>query len=599
MVDGRTIDSVTHPVSLEPGVVISPSRFGLFMDLLMIPKLLRHLFGTQPRARSGWQQPAGWEQFEERKLLSATNSADLEEADQPCQPLLDAVAQGHNTGCGCPICAQMADLAKADPVAAAQNSNVPNGTKHQLSALPTLSSLPGATATIYLDFTGHDEAAWGTYTDVHSPVFDLDGDLTTYSDRELAVIESVWRQVAEDFSPFNLNVTTVAPPSFGDHEAIRVVIGGSSSDWYGSRAGGVAFVGSFYNSGPNTAYVFTRELSGSAKNIALVASHEAGHAFGLQHQSLYDASGTQVSEHNSGNADWAPIMGTAYGATRGTWALGASSSATTIQDDMAVIAGPWNGFGYRTDQYPNDPGQGTLLTGSVLTASSVIETASDADWFTFATTGGNWQINVHAATVAPNLLGFVVLQSSDGTIIDTAILSGSTTLHANLAPGLYRLGVLSNGEYGSAGQYSLTAQATANSGGLIAQSGLAGATPVTTSIPLPANLLNGSPPETGSLRLNQVAQFAARSHLGNIEVPRGILAPEPERQSAGGGSIALRAAPPPPTANSRHTTRQAAPQATVRQAAVTLENPDFEGGDEQPVILDPIIDAGPKIHPAE
>ena len=564
----------------------------------MIPKLLRQLFWTRPRARSGWQQPAGWEQFEERKLLSATNSADLGESEEAAPVAVEEGTHSHNTGCGCPVCAQFAELANANPPDSTRISDTFNGLKHDLSALPQFSSLPGATATIYLDFTGHDEAAWGTYTDIHTPVFDLDGDLTTYSDRELAVIESVWRQVAEDFSPFNLNVTTVAPPSFGDHEAIRVVIGGSSSDWYGSRAGGVAFVGSFHNSGSNTAYVFSRELSGTAKNIALVASHESGHAFGLQHQSVYDASGTQVSEHNSGNADWAPIMGTAYGATRGTWTVGPTSSATTLQDDMAVIAGPWNGFGFRVDQYPNDPGQGTLLTGSVLTASSVIETANDADWFTFATTGGNWEINVQTASASPNLLGFVVLQSSDGTIIDAAILRGSTTLHANLAPGLYRLGVLSNGEYGSAGQYSLTARATGNTGGLIAQSGLAGATLGTTSIQLPANLLNGSPPETGSLRLNQVAQFAAQSHLGTVEVPLSIPAPEPVRQS-GGGSIALQAAPLPPTVTPRHSTRHATPQSNVRQTAVTLENPDFETDDGQPVILDEIIDAVPEIRPGE
>ena len=61
---------------------------------------------------------------------------------------------------------------------------------------------------------------------------------------------SIWRSVAEDFAPFNVDVTTEDPGvealrKFGTGDTqwgVRVVIGGSSSDWYNGKAGGVAYL---------------------------------------------------------------------------------------------------------------------------------------------------------------------------------------------------------------------------------------------------------------------------------------------------------------------------------------------------------------------
>ncbi len=56
--------------------------------------------------------------------------------------------------------------------------------------------------------------------------------------------------------------------------------------------------------------VFSDNLYGVAKYISDVASHEAGHAFGLHHD------GTSTEEyydgHGSGAVGWAPIMGEGY-----------------------------------------------------------------------------------------------------------------------------------------------------------------------------------------------------------------------------------------------------------------------------------------------
>ena len=116
-----------------------------------------------------------------------------------------------------------------------------------LESLPALHSNPGASATLFLDFDGHFEPVWGSYTDVTTPVYDVDGDATTFSDTELANIASIWARVAEDFAPFNVDVTTAQPGVLAEGIPIddangiahRVAIGGSWQDWFGSSAGGV------------------------------------------------------------------------------------------------------------------------------------------------------------------------------------------------------------------------------------------------------------------------------------------------------------------------------------------------------------------------
>ncbi len=72
---------------------------------------------------------------------------------------------------------------------------------------------------------------------------------------------------------------------------MRVAIGGSSYDWFGSGAGGVAYVGVF--SRPDLyyqpAYVFTAQLgNGFPKYVWEAVSHEVGHSLGLSHDGRSD-----------------------------------------------------------------------------------------------------------------------------------------------------------------------------------------------------------------------------------------------------------------------------------------------------------------------
>jgi hypothetical protein len=90
----------------------------------------------------------------------------------------------------------------------------PYGAQRFAAVVPAYSSNPGAAATLYLDFNGHFEAQWGSHSNITTPVFSMDEDTTTFASNELAAIKEVWQRVAEDFAPFNINVTTVDPGDF-------------------------------------------------------------------------------------------------------------------------------------------------------------------------------------------------------------------------------------------------------------------------------------------------------------------------------------------------------------------------------------------------
>jgi hypothetical protein len=84
-------------------------------------------------------------------------------------------------------------------------------------------------------------------------------------------------------------------------DGMRVIIGGSSADWYGSAAGGVAWVGSFGSENP--AFIWPALLGPfKVKYVADAASHEAGHTLGLLHD------GNSKTAYFAGQGNWAPIM---------------------------------------------------------------------------------------------------------------------------------------------------------------------------------------------------------------------------------------------------------------------------------------------------
>jgi hypothetical protein len=361
-----------------------------------------------------------------------------------------------------------AALADASPPQAAAIAT------HSLSSLPRLNSNPAAAAQIFLDFDGDPAARWGAYQVTATPAYDRDGDATTFSDAELTSLRNIWSRVAEKYSPFKINVTTVDPGTYLDNTALRVVIGGEGL-WSGGMYGGLAYVGSFFNFSPNTVYVFPENLGyGAPKYVAEAAAHEAGHGFGLEHQSSYDANGRLIDEYSEGNGQIAPIMGNSYYA-RGLWSNGATTSPTTFQNDLALLASADNGFGYRTDDHGNTPAAASSLRldGITATSAGIIGKATDADYFKFTTGAGTISFNVKVAQYGPMLDLKLVLKNAAGATIasaDTASLGETLTFAVDA--GAYTLGVLSEGNYGDIGQYTITGTLAALDASLAGPSGL-------------------------------------------------------------------------------------------------------------------------------
>jgi hypothetical protein len=334
-----------------------------------------------------------------------------------------------------------------------------------LSSVPALDSRPGAYAKLYLDFNGDTTPTWGNYAPGTTPAYDTDGDPTTFSDAELASIHQIFDRVAEKYSPFNIDVTTVDPGNLNNKQSAKVVIGGDGA-WLGSQAGGVAYVGGFTNSASNVVFVFPKNLgNGYAQYVGEAAAHESGHGFGLQHQSSYDATGTKTSEYAPANtAGDAPVMGNSYTARRGLWWLGTpSNSATTLQDDMSVISGSTNGFGYRADDFGNSLAAASTLTlnGTTLSGAGVVEKTSDSDVFSFTAGAGALTLSVTPTTAGGMLDARINLTDDSGTVLASSDNGLAESLSTTVAQGTYYLTVSSHGGYGDVGEYTISGTETA------------------------------------------------------------------------------------------------------------------------------------------
>ncbi len=203
---------------------------------------------------------------------------------------------------------------------------------------------------IFLDFDGHTTSgtSWNMAYEggapFTTPAYSFEGD-ASFTDNELTRIQSIWARVAEDYIPFDVDVTTQDPgvealrksrPNDAQY-GIRVAIGGSWSDWYGTSAGGIAYVGSFDDNTDTPAFIFSSNLSnGSEKSVAEAATHEVGHSLGLNHDGA--AGGVEYyGGHGSGATGWAPIMGVGYGKSLTQWGKGEYPGATNGEDDLALI----------------------------------------------------------------------------------------------------------------------------------------------------------------------------------------------------------------------------------------------------------------------
>ncbi len=140
--------------------------------------------------------------------------------------------------------------------------------------------------------------------------YNVEGD-DSFTDNEKRNIQDIWLRVVEDFSPFDVNVTTKEPPvsdlinsgGSDDRWGVRVLIGSTYAPY--SNAGGVAYIGSFNWDTDTPALVFEDNLgNGFPKFTAEATSHEVGHALGLLHDGRSDPREEYYGGHGNGGTSW-------------------------------------------------------------------------------------------------------------------------------------------------------------------------------------------------------------------------------------------------------------------------------------------------------
>jgi hypothetical protein len=332
--------------------------------------------------------------------------------------------------------------------------------------------------------------------------FSTDSDRSTYSDSEQLAIRRIWQRVAEDYAPFDVDVTTERPASFNNRTAHALITPRTDANGVSnpsSSGGGVAYVGSFGGSNYgrySPAWIYSDNLSGDESFIAEAVSHEIGHNMGLTHDGKTGGS-DYYGGHGSGETSWGPVMGTGYNRNVSQWSKGEYYQASNTQDDLATIAGK---LSYRADDHSGTAGSATPLvvgSGGIIAVTTPetdpanssnankgrIERSTDVDVFSFTTGAGPISLTI-ATWVVPggktrggNVDLVAELRNAEGTLLvaNNAPDRTGAVIQTNLVEGVYYLTVKSAGvgsptastpsgytSYGSIGQYFISGAVVPN-----------------------------------------------------------------------------------------------------------------------------------------
>ena len=321
-------------------------------------------------------------------------------------------------------------------------------------------SNPGASNRLYLDFNSHDEGTWAGDPNAKSPAYDSDGNPNSFSNTELEEMREIFDVVAEDFLPFDVNVTTIEPSVWNSHD-VRVVIGGNGV-WNGEFKYGVSQMSFDEPSLPNVAWVFSENLIEASKilggsvttAIGNTCSHEAGHIYGLWH-------------YLSPNEDPQTIMYIGYQSVMAIWANGEHwNNDFTIskgqQDEMEILH---NKLGSRADDYQEEFISVPFDSNGNFYIDGFIGNTNDIDYFMFVAPGNgliNLKVDVPSFGNLNSELSIFDLEGglsvSDLYVSDSPDDSFGANINCELIGGrTYYIQVKSTGEYGEVGSYKISA----------------------------------------------------------------------------------------------------------------------------------------------
>jgi hypothetical protein len=386
-----------------------------------------------------------------------------------------------------------ADVPKASTTRDRSKGSMPYRANRTFS----LHSKPGSDHTIYLDFDGQRVAGsiWNDNSalpDAFYPGWSTDADRSTFNASERATIQSIWQRVAEDYAPFDVDVTT------DDPGADALTRSSWSDQIFGTRAlftqsttarnavcqgtcGGVAYVGTFdgVSSTPNymqPAWIFPQGLGPNYdKFMAEAATHEVGHTLGLAHD------GTSTQGYYAGQGSWAPIMGVGYGEPITQWSRGEYAEANNSEDDYAVMRS--HGLPSRADEAGSTPATAAPLLGR--SVSGFVTDPGDKDVYAVDRTCRTpFTASARPAPTSPDLdIKLTVLdESGDVVATDDPASGGSGDVATGLSAGtgstsgrgtfFLEVDGVGHGhpmttgytDYGSVGRYTLSVSSTCTDG---------------------------------------------------------------------------------------------------------------------------------------
>ncbi len=407
------------------------------------------------------------------------------------------------------------------PVIPAENIIIPRITGI-LPGLPVLDSNPNAQHTLYLNFTGSrsrgsspsiPEDKGGDLQD-HRVVFDVDGNSRSFNAEEQDAITRIWRYVADDYAPFNVNVTTFngdLNPSRATDNVLEVAIGGmrdtgEDHDLWGKANG----IPAYRDEHERAVFVFSglhylqskSFLSGPdyfVRSVADTISHEAGHAYGLEHHGeLVDDEWIKYREP-SNEQGTSLLMGRPFiispgSGLRSLWSW-AESAPGIIQDDLSILTDRFqyfNGDGLRRDDVPDhlykplpEVQQGHFHAAGFIGINQADPSALDQDWFAFKNPGGPMHLRLHSPVgTFGNLQSKIELWTAHNTpngMVEDRLVQESWSASwqngfgfTSLPAGDYMVLVSSTGGYGNLGNYVLDITAHSSTGGLKAGGSVTG-----------------------------------------------------------------------------------------------------------------------------
>ena len=376
---------------------------------------------------------------------------------------------------------------------------------NSLDALPLgqtfqLHSKPDALKTIYLNFQGATLSADEHFLvplldpgemSIDVAPFSTDAD-PAFSDAERRLVQEIWQRVAEDFAPFDVDVTTEQPAldrisrASADDQVygMDVLLTLLMENWNIPGSAGIGAPGAFSAVSPDAdsmkpSLVFYTAGAINARTLADAATREVGITLGLR----TDVQGCN-GEPYAGQGDsevngWAPIMGELSERPLRQFDKGeyadpgiCGEGAVPPQDDFIVMQGA--GLLLRADEAGNTTGTASWLPvtssagRSAASFGGVIASADDTDVFYLDAGAGVLDITVEPAPLGPNADLELTLRNSAGNVVQVSkpIQNLGAAINVSVvAPGRYFLEVKGGGEgdplltgysnYGSVGAYEL------------------------------------------------------------------------------------------------------------------------------------------------